>query len=280
MAPNVMLKKHMSSRQLLARLLSLSILMTLLICSSLAKREYDLALKKWQELTVSDSSSNTASYYTTLVSKMVAGDTIGLNELTSQIKADEQLRTIEILSTDDISQSVLATCRTEGEQKYFAKVPTCFDFNGDELSIYHKLHSAGYTVGYLLKQIPIPRMGMLLSNVTLLNSLVILACCSFITIASYYFMRHYFVSPIHVMISSIKNNCSINEDLLEISELQNLASTLKKSLMETAEYQSRIKSVEFEAKLAHTAQQVAHDIRSPLAALETIVPSLAGLPEE
>lgn len=264
-----MFNKRISSRQLLIRLLLLSIVITLAVCSILTKSEYDTAIRKWREHAISDSSANAASYYTTLVSKIVANDTDGLNELLSHIKNEERLKGIQITPAAEISKSVLSTCGAEGGGKYFTKVPTCFEFSGSSLFVYHKLQSVGYSVGYLIKTIPVPTISTLLSNVALLNSLAILCCCVGIAIISFSFMRRYFVRPIHAMILSIQNDHSIDENIFGVAELRNLAGTLKKSFKEIADYQSRIKSIEFDAKLGKLSSRIAHDIRSPLSSMRS-----------
>lgn len=89
-------------------------------------------------------------------------------------------------------------------------------------------------------------------------------------------VTRFIAKPIENLTQKIRQNFSVTINVNEIQEIQYLQTQIKN----WKEKLNVVQEKEHEAKIGRLAAQVAHDIRSPLAALDIIVRDLSSLPEK
>lgn len=238
--------------------------------------------EKWRSDTISKSAALTASYYSRLTTQVILDHQSDIKTLLQKIQTAENLTTARVVTQEALSAEVLRTCKVEATSAYFYEVPTCVEAVSGQLKIFHELRSAGFGVGYLLKEIPIPKVGLWGDPVTVRNIALILGCFILLHLIKLYHLKKYIMAPTKLLVNFLKENRRIDYQKTDykLVEWQTLAETLQNSLDATATYQQKAKSYEYEAKIGQMASQVAHDIRSPLAALTMVTSHLQELPEE
>lgn len=238
--------------------------------------------EKWRSDTISKSAALTASYYSRLTTQVILDHKPDIKILLQKIQTAENLTTARVVTQEALSAEVLRTCKVEATSAYFYEVPTCVEAVDGQLKIFHELRSAGFGVGYLLKEIPIPKVGLWGDPVTVRNIALILGCFILLHLIKLYHLKKYIMAPTKLLVNALKENRRIDYQKTDykLVEWQTLAETLQNSLDATTTYQQKAKSYEYEAKIGQMASQVAHDIRSPLAALDMATSQLKEAPEE
>lgn len=238
--------------------------------------------EKWRSDTISKSAALTASYYSRMTTQVILDHQSDIKTLLQKIQTAENLTTARVVTQEALSAEVLRTCKVEATSAYFYEVPTCVESVGGQLKIFHELRSAGFGVGYLLKEIPIPKVGLWGDPVTVRNIALILGCFILLHLIKLYHLKKYIMAPTKLLVNSLKDSHRIDHQKTDykLVEWHTLAETLQNSLDATATYQQKAKSYEYEAKIGQMASQVAHDIRSPLAALDMATSQLKESPEE
>ena len=262
--------------------LIIGVITLLPVSYALLKMERDNAVKRWQMDMVQQSSAATSSYYASLITKMVLGLRDDVERILRTNKAGENLNSIGIVPQSDISMRVLETCEVNQSQSFFHQVPACYEVRNDNLVIYHELRSVGYNLGYLRKEVPLPSLGLLNNRYIALNMAIIVVCFIFINAITLFMLKRYVIGPIKRLIASlgVRKKPAVTDQTYKISELQLLSSEMSKAFVSISEYQSKVDRLEYEARLGEMASQVAHDVRSPLAALTSCTHDLSELSED
>lgn len=264
------MKADLTVNKIFLIILMLGLMTLSLVGYAIMKQEHEQSVRTWQMQAIQKSSAATSSYYADLITNIVLDKKNEVSDIIKLSKEDENVQSVEIVPQSEITQYILETCEVDNNQSFFNQVPTCYEEKDGTFIIYHELRSTGYNLGYLRKDIKMPNVGIFSSRIIALNMALVLICFIFINAISLSFLHHYFIKPIKNLEKSLmdKNSFEVQNNVFKVKELKNLAVAIKNSFKAVAEYQSREKQLEYEAKLGKMASQVAHDIRSPLAALQ------------
>lgn len=240
------------------------------------------SLQQWQQDTVARSAAILSAYYSSLITKLIVDQADAVKDILQYAQTHEALRSIRIIASSQLSTEALKTCKVHEDASLLFRAPTCFEKTPQTLYVYHELRSSGHSFGYLMKAFPVPHLP-LLYNGTILPYMVTVLLCFFgiHAIILRYFCRH-IMRPTQQMIASLNEHQPITVPFNAhyCRELYMLVSSLATALQKNADYQEKAKQLEYDAKIGQITAQVAHDIRSPLAALDVAMTSLAELPEE
>ena len=175
-----------------------------LVSYTLFRQQQTALLKEWQATTVQRSWATTSSYYGNIVARLISGNKQEVDAILEEQKAIEGLLSIAIVPALKITAEIFRTCETnEGHSTY--QIPTCYEATNDSFRVYHELRSAGYTVGFLLKQFARPQMRILAKNILVANTAIVVSCFLLVTCLSLICLRRYLIRPIHCLVSNALN---------------------------------------------------------------------------
>ncbi len=264
-------------------IIALGLLCLAFIGYILLKEERENTIKKWQMATVQTSSASTSSYYSGLITNLVLGNKDAVRDILDIARNGENLLSIEIVPQSKITMYILETCEVDNSQSFFHQVPTCIEYAKNSLFIYHELRSTGYNLGYLKKEVPLPHFGLFDNKVVLQSYLLVLFCFILINVFILFVLRRYFIRPIRGLTDSLsEDRRELNNvaDKFGIEEIKRMAVAMNEAFDTAEKYQDEARHFEFEVKMGKLASQVAHDIRSPLAALNVATSMISELPED
>lgn len=245
--------------------------------------ERENALKKWQMNTIQISSSATSSYYSGLIRGIVLGSSKDITDILKIAESGEHLRSIGIVPQTQITPFILETCEVDKGQSFFHQVPTCIEYKGHSLFVFHELRSTGYNLGYLRKEVSVPEFGLFDNEHIFRGFALVMICFLLINTLMLFVLKRLFMYPIRKIIDSLshdRHRLSEVADRAGIREIQQMAAAMNGAFTSIEKYQSEAKQLEYEAKLGKMTSQVAHDIRSPLAALNVATSLITGLEED
>lgn len=272
--------KGISLNQLFFRIAGLGVFFVALVAALLLRQEQRRTTEKVRLDSISRSASMTSGYYSSLVRKLVLGDSNGVRLFLERTRVGEGLESISISSPQDLPVETLKTCKDESAVDYFYKVPSCFEEKGSFLVIHHELRSAGYSVGYLTKTIRLRTVGVFEDRWVLLSASLVLS--SFVLLIAFLLiaLRHYVIRPMQGIVAGLGEPTEVKyqDDQIHLLELQTLSRSLHGAIRAVKAFEEQTQRLEYEAKLGQLMAQVAHDIRSPVAALEAVFTQLFEAP--
>lgn len=268
--------------QLFFRIVLIGIGALIVVSIILMQQERRQALRRWQLDTISHSAAVMSSYYSILVTKLILGQTADVESVLEQTQKSERLRSVRIVPQAEVATAILETCNIDYSKAFFYQAPTCLETTADTIRVYHELRSAGHSLGYLVKEIPLPQLPLFQSTAVGPYMLIVVLCFLGVNMIVLFYFRRYVMRPTKQMIEALNRHQSLDSTPSDYrcQELHMLASSLGTALRKIAEYQETAKRLEYDAKIGQLTSQVAHDIRSPLAALDVVTTTLAELPEE
>ncbi len=263
--------------------LMIGLLCLAVVCYVLLNEERESTIKQWQMNTLQRSTSDTSSYYAGLIQGLVLGKGKDVQDTLNMAKRGEKALAIDIVSRAEITLPILETCEVDSIQSYFHQIPTCIEYTDASLIVYHELRSTGYSLGYLRKEIKIPKFGLFDNKRIFRGFAVVILCFILVNTSILFTLRRFFIRPIQSIIASLSRD---HEKLANVAnyagikEIQMLAKAMNEAFYAIENYQNEAKNLEYEAKVGKLVSQVAHDIRSPLAALNVAASMSSDLPED
>lgn len=194
----------------------------------------------------------------------------------SEIIGDIMLGHSELLSShlDEISthEQVGISLQTPKANYFFNWLPQSHDIEGT-----YSLDESNPRLGYITFQ---RHRAPLEKNQLIIFGFFVIIQTGFFGLMTYFFYnwaRNSLIAPFEMLVASAKSNLVSNNELystkLVPSEIYDLSKLFNK-LWTDLEKQTR------EATIGRVSAQVAHDIQSPLCALDLILPDLSKLPAE
>lgn len=183
---------------------------------------------------------------------------------------------LEIAIYDNQDMKIGNTAKTDAKEKMAERSGTWVDYLRLTVSFRANLTRGGLNLGTLTVNYKVPFTGLL--PYLLLAVAIAIATALFMKLLANRVsltVRSKIVNPIMILHSSLsdEDSESLNRIAPEVAEIE----ALKLSLLEA---RSQMKNLIQQQSLGKIAKQVAHDIRSPLAALSMAITSLNNLPEE
>ena len=221
-------------------------------------------------------------YYNALVG-MILGDHLDeTTEYLEQIKEEEGLNEAYVASDAAIVGALLSQCNFESfNDLTLFLVPACTLVSGKQIKTIQEIKSAGTTLGYLVKGKTVQGNSTPIWSKLFFGLILWLMSLLILGFLYLWQLRRHLIKPLKVLSSNAHEVLqSLDNQKFALTELQILSKSLSTAHAEL--HNLRLEKVQQQANedMARIASQVAHDIRSPLAALEIASAHTAELPEE
>ena len=193
-------------------------------------------------------------------------------------------KAVKLLESEDLCE---ISVRLEDGYKVFSQSKDCDSNQKDLLKVTAPLlsDSRSRSKGILGLVLATYRLDVINSRiwnkqVEATKWFVLILCLSFLLT---YILSRFLVRPLTTLTSMTGSGSldkiSNSEPRSRVVEIRNLESTLKNFACEILKYQKIVFANERDAAVGMIARQVAHDIRSPLAVLEMLLPNALEFPE-